>query len=98
MRSFLMALLLVVCASGCDSKQIVKPVDLTDEISTVNNIFSKVEKDILNIEPAPTPDENEVKPDPDKNKCACRGTGEIVHGDGHTTPCPFHSIGLNLQK
>jgi len=34
---------------------------------------------------------NEVGPDPDINKCACKGTGSITHGDGHTTPCPYHS-------
>ena len=30
-------------------------------------------------------------PDPDINKCVCDGTGIITHGDGHTTPCPYHS-------
>ena len=34
---------------------------------------------------------NEVGPDPDVNKCACKGTGSITHGDGHKTPCPYHS-------
>ena len=34
---------------------------------------------------------NEVGPDPDINKCACKGTGSITHGDGHKTPCPYHS-------
>ena len=30
-------------------------------------------------------------PDPDPAKCACKGTGTITHGDGHTTPCPYHA-------
>ena len=33
----------------------------------------------------PTP-----KPDPDPLKCPCKGTGDITHGDGHITPCPYH--------
>ncbi len=33
----------------------------------------------------PTP-----KPDPDAAKCPCNGTGNITHGDGHVTPCPYH--------
>ena len=33
----------------------------------------------------PTP-----KPDPDPAKCPCKGTGNITHGDGHVTPCPYH--------
>ena len=34
----------------------------------------------------PTP-----KPDPDPAKCPCKGSGNITHGDGHVTPCPYHS-------
>ena len=30
-------------------------------------------------------------PHPDPDKCVCGGTGKIKHGDGHTTPCPYHS-------
>jgi len=37
-------------------------------------------------------DTNEDKePNPDVNKCVCEGSGVITHGDGHTTPCPYHS-------
>tara|TARA_Y100000296_G_C5179860_1_gene263101 strand:- start:21855 stop:22580 length:726 start_codon:yes stop_codon:yes gene_type:complete len=36
------------------------------------------------------PDDQPPKPDPDANKCACKGTGNITHGDGHVTPCPYH--------
>jgi len=35
----------------------------------------------------PGPD---VVPHPDKDKCPCKGTGVIVHGDGHKTECPYH--------
>ena len=34
---------------------------------------------------------DQAGPDPDINKCACKGTGSITHGDGHKTPCPYHS-------
>ena len=34
---------------------------------------------------------DQIGPDPDINKCACKGTGSITHGDGHKTPCPYHS-------
>ena len=33
----------------------------------------------------PTP-----QPNPDPLKCPCKGTGDITHGDGHITPCPYH--------
>jgi hypothetical protein len=32
-------------------------------------------------------------PNPDVSKCVCKGTGIITHGDGHTTPCPYHGKG-----
>lgn len=35
---------------------------------------------------APRPDDPEPKPDADCQDCD--GTGYIVHGDGHRTPCP----------
>jgi len=48
-------------------------------ISEANQAFDLAEKNIL-----------KVKPDnPDDNiECSCNGTGVIVHGDGHETPCP----------
>jgi thiol-disulfide isomerase/thioredoxin len=36
-------------------------------------------------------DTDKKSPDPDIDKCACEGTGVITHGDGHKTPCPYHS-------
>ena len=51
--------------------------------------FDKAELEILNT-PNPKPDEI-LGPNPDVNKCACKGTGVIIHGDKHETPCPFHS-------
>ena len=31
--------------------------------------------------------------DKDPNKCICKGTGIVVHGDGHTTKCVYHGKG-----
>jgi hypothetical protein len=50
--------------------------------------FDSAEKEIFIV--APKPDDI-IGPDPDPKKCACKGTGIIVHGDDHETPCPFHS-------
>mgnify|MGYP007061955789 CR=1 FL=1 len=53
----------------------------------VVDAFDKAEKQVYNIEPIVVP----IGPNEDPSKCPCRGTGVVVHGDGHTTPCPFHS-------
>lgn len=50
--------------------------------------FNEAEKEVYKS--VPTPDDV-VGPHEDPAKCVCKGTGTIVHGDGHTTPCPFHS-------
>ena len=36
------------------------------------------------------PDVPDLVPHEDPDKCPCKGTGVIVHGDGHKTECPFH--------
>ena len=36
------------------------------------------------------PDIPDLVPHEDPEKCPCKGTGVIVHGDGHETECPFH--------
>lgn len=52
-----------------------------------NEAFDKAEKEVL--KPLPKPDDL-VGPHPDPAKCICKGTGIIVHGDGHKTPCEYH--------
>ena len=37
-------------------------------------------------------------PDPDPKKCICKGSGIIVQGDGHKTPCPYHSKMSKLER
>jgi hypothetical protein len=53
--------------------------------------FDDAEVKIFQINPKPIiiDDTN-----PDPAKCVCKGTGIIVQGDGHKTPCPFHSKAL----
>lgn len=53
--------------------------------------FDRAEASVF-VKPQPKPD-NIVGPDPDVNKCICHGTGIIVHGDDHKTPCPYHHKG-----
>lgn len=48
--------------------------------------FDSAEKDVFDIDPTP----DIVGPDPDPDKCVCKGSGFIVHGDGHRTVCPYH--------
>ena len=64
-------------------------VDVKAFSKKVEDAFVKAENDVLNL-PAPdvTPDGG---PHPDVDKCPCKGSGKIRHGDGHYTPCPYHS-------
>jgi hypothetical protein len=50
--------------------------------------FDRAEKEIFDIKPEPLPDDGTNE---DPAKCVCKGTGIIVQGDGHKTPCPYHS-------
>lgn len=52
----------------------------------VAKAFESAEKEIFGIKPTP----DIVGPHPDPNKCICKGSGFIVHGDGHRTICPYH--------
>jgi hypothetical protein len=52
-----------------------------------SNAFDKAEKEIFEKKPEPLPDDGTNS---DPTKCICKGTGIIVQGDGHKTPCRFH--------
>ena len=67
-----------------------------DLINSANNAFVKAEREVFDTQPKP--DEDIIRPNPDPKKCPCRGTGKIVHGDGHTTECPFHGAGLIIKQ
>jgi hypothetical protein len=56
--------------------------------------FESAEKTVFQA--APKPDEI-LGPNPDVSKCICRGSGIIVQGDGHKTPCPYHHKGDVLK-
>ena len=53
----------------------------------ISESFDLAEKEVFNTDIPEPP----TGPDEDPAKCICKGTGTIVQGDGHTTPCPFHS-------
>jgi hypothetical protein len=91
-------LLLSIVLIGCNVKNIEIEKDLSDRIKAANNAFQIAESEVFKDDVNPVdPDEN-LKPDPDADKCACKGTGKIVHGDGHSTPCPFHAVEVILQS
>lgn len=58
----------------------VNKEDLKNEISRINSILDKHEKELLSKKPDITP------PSP-TDVCKCGGTGQIVQGDGHVTDC-----------
>ena len=51
----------------------------------IANAFNEAEAKVLKV----SPDEI-IGPHPDPKKCVCKGSGIIVHGDGHKTVCPYH--------
>lgn len=55
--------------------------------SQISEAFDKAQSEIYNVV---IPEDNLI-PNEDPKKCPCKGTGAITHGDGHKTPCPFHS-------
>lgn len=84
---------------GCCDQQFcfVKNEDITNMYSSyveewqnkAKLSFENAEKEVFTPKPAPKPDI--IGPHPDPAKCICKGTGVIVHGDGHKTPCEYHS-------
>lgn len=92
---------LVICAlfffqiNRNSSRNNLTKDDIKDIIETVEQSFVKAEASVLNIDPV-DPD-TPSGPDPDPEKCICKGTGKIIQGDGHITPCPYHaSSGANV--
>jgi len=91
-------LILVIILCGCESIRFgdnINPYDVSDSHSSyVENwkkecviAFDNAEKEIFKEDNKPViiDDTN-----PDPSKCICKGTGIIVHGDGHKTVCPYH--------
>lgn len=102
-KYYLVGILLSLGILGCQQQYGFDPEDITNMYASyvsewqvkAKASFDKAEGEVLS-KPQPKPD-NIVGPDPDINKCICRGTGIIVHGDDHKTPCPFHHKGDNPQ-
>lgn len=66
--------------------------DIGSIILETETAFDLAEKEVFKQTPDVEPVEpTELEIDPDPDKCICRGTGKIIQGDGHTTPCPYHS-------
>lgn len=90
---------LVCLLTGCYNSQFcfVKNEDITNMYSSyveewqnkAKSSFEIAEKAIFTPKPAPKPDDI-IGPNPDPIKCICKGTGVIVHGDGHRTSCEYH--------
>jgi len=84
---------------GFDNAFGVNKEDITDMYSDyidvwkvdIKKSFDKAESEVYQ---SPSPDI--LGPDPDPKKCICRGSGIIVHGDGHKTVCPYH--GKKMSK
>jgi len=66
-------------------------------IKQTEKAFEEAEFDVFDIVPI-DPDDKPLGPDPDPLKCICKGTGKIVHGDGHTTECPYHGESVSKKN
>lgn len=60
-------------------------------INKAKQSFVKAEKVVFGGDDGPIDPDTPSGPNPDPNKCACKGTGEIVQGDGHISLCPYHA-------
>ena len=101
MKKFLIPLILL---SGCSNTVFcVNPEDITNMYSSYvtewqeecKKCFINAEAQVFKVIPTPAP---VVDVDPDPAKCICKGTGIIVHGDGHKTPCPHHSKATSNKR
>jgi hypothetical protein len=101
-----MRYLLITCVllAGCSNINFgeVNPEDITNMYSTYieewknecSTSFNEAEKEIFKEDDKPIiiDDTN-----PDPAKCICKGTGVIIHGDGHKTVCPYHGKSSSTQ-
>ena len=88
---------------GCSNNMFcVNPEDITNMYSSYvtewqeqcKSAFDAAEKQVFRPQPKPVVDDT----NPDPAKCVCKGTGIIVQGDGHNTPCPYHSKTSNTKR
>jgi hypothetical protein len=76
-----------------NSKKDLTNYDIESIMIEANKSFASAEAKVLGK--PPVPDDTPSGPDPDPEKCVCKGTGKIIQGDGHVTPCPYHSAKNN---
>lgn len=68
--------------------------DIKELRASIASVLDRIQKQVF---------KNDVKPDNsvtkhDKKDCVCKGTGRIIHGDGHSTTCPCDICGCNVKK
>jgi hypothetical protein len=85
LNSFL--LFCILCFSARSDTITVSDGPIKQWMLEIASSFDSAEKEVFVIKPKP---DDIVRPDPDVKKCPCKGTGIIIHGDGHKTPCEFH--------
>lgn len=96
--SFLVVLLPVLLLHSPSKEPVfgLQNLDQRSIIDRAEKAFDLAELEIFaNVIP---PDDEPIRPNLDPDKCPCRGTGNIVHGDGHVTKCPFHSTEFIIKK
>lgn len=95
LKFYILGCLISVAILGCEPLCKLNDSEITNMYSSyveewkkqVSLSIDEAEKEVFK-KPSPLPDN--PRPDPDPAKCICRGTGIIVHGDGHKTLCEFH--------
>tara|TARA_Y100000004_G_scaffold192927_1_gene254363 strand:- start:128 stop:460 length:333 start_codon:yes stop_codon:yes gene_type:complete len=101
MYKFLFIVFFVVPIASCNTQQEYGSNQyensISESVDSVVEAFEEAEKNVYDKIPV-IPDDKPLGPDPDINKCACKGTGRIVHGDGHVTKCPFHLTELLIRN
>ena len=104
-RHYVFGIILSLFILGCEQHYGLNSEDITNMYSSyvtewqdkAKASFDKAEQQTFVINPNPKPDDI-VGPNPDVTKCICKGTGIIVQGDGHKTPCPFHHGDVPSQR
>jgi len=97
-NQYLLGILISFAILGCYPNYGLQQEDITNMYASyvsewqekAKTSFDKAEAEIFVVKPKP---DNIVGPNPDVSKCICKGTGIIVQGDDHRTPCPFHYKG-----
>lgn len=98
MKKWTLVLFLSICLAGCCTTDCcyLPTTEITDMYaqyidewkSQARSAFAEAEAKVFQVKPKP---DVIIGPDQDPAKCVCKGTGIIIQGDGHKTPCPFHS-------